>query len=588
MGSGRIPQQFIDELLARTDIVDVIDSRVTLKKGGRDYAACCPFHKEKTPSFTVSREKQFYHCFGCGAHGSAISFVMEFDGLGFVEAVEDLARQAGIEVPREGGGQETAPRENLDNLYKLLEKATAFYARQLRDKELAKDAVAYLKGRGLSGEIAAVYKLGYAPAGWDHLVNELGQSEQDKKDLLRLGLTASKGPGSAYDRFRQRIIYPIRDSRGRVIGFGGRAIGDDKPKYLNSPESPVFHKGTELYGLYEARKADRKVDYMLVVEGYMDAIGLAQAGITNVVATLGTATTPEHIKKLFRYTPDLVFCFDGDQAGRKAAWKALENLLPELSEGRMARFMFLPEGEDPDSMVRRIGSHDFYAHIEKSIPFSTFFFDVMLKKADISSIDGRARLIELARPMLSKIPNGVFRHMLLSRLGELAQVDVGKLGMKPPPEPEFVQESQAAKPRLSSNTRLKPSLVRKALQMLLINPSLAQLDLPINELKNLNIPGFVLLLEVIEKIRVKPHISTGILLENWRGTDEGNYLARILQLEAPPESGQEQEFLAIFQRLQSESRNQELDALIQGSNFQDDEQKRLLKEKLDNYLINNK
>ena len=317
--SGLIPQAFIDELLTRTDIVDVIDARVPLKKAGREYKACCPFHNEKTPSFTVSQVKQFYHCFGCGAHGSAISFLMDYEHMEFVEVVEDLAHMAGLEVPREAGTAPPAAHgERRDDHFSLLERADRFYRTQLREHPQAERAVDYLKKRGLSGEIAARFGLGYAPPGWDALLTHLGSDAHAHKLALELGLLVQRDDGRVYDRFRDRIMFPIRDRRGRCVGFGGRVLGDEKPKYMNSPESPVFHKGQELYGLFEARKANQKLARLLVVEGYMDVVALAQFGLSNAVATLGTATTPEHLERLYRVVHEVVFCFDGDRAGREA------------------------------------------------------------------------------------------------------------------------------------------------------------------------------------------------------------------------------------------------------------------------------
>ena len=343
--AGLIPQSFIDDLLNRSDIVDVVSSRIQLKKAGKNYSACCPFHKEKTPSFSVSPDKQFYYCFGCGAGGNALGFVMDHDQLDFPEAVEELAKRAGMDVPREESGRPRAPRQAVDSpLYTLLEAAAEHYRQALRNHPQRRYAVDYLKGRGLSGEIARDFGLGFAPPGWDNLFKQLGTDALQQKAMIDAGLLIENADsGKRYDRFRDRIMFPIRDSRGRVIAFGGRVLGDDKPKYLNSPETPVFHKGQELYGLFEARKFNRDLDEIMVVEGYMDVIALAQQGLRNAVATLGTATSEEHLKRLFRLVPSVLFCFDGDAAGRNAAWRALESTLPSLQDGRRARFLFLPD-----------------------------------------------------------------------------------------------------------------------------------------------------------------------------------------------------------------------------------------------------
>ena len=382
--AGLIPQSFIDDLINRLDIVDVVSSRVQLKKTGKNYSACCPFHKEKTPSFTVSPDKQFYYCFGCGAGGNALGFVMDHDNLDFPQAVEELARAAGMEVPREQGRRDNKPRQPTDSpLYPLLDAASEFYRQALRSHPTRKAAVDYLKGRGLSGEIARDFCLGFAPPGWDNLLKHLGADALQQKVMIDAGLLIENAEsGKRYDRFRDRVMFPIRDSRGRIIAFGGRVLGDDKPKYLNSPETPVFHKGQELYGLYEARKHNRNLDEIIVVEGYMDVIALAQQGLRNAVATLGTATSEEHLKRLFRVVPSVLFCFDGDQAGRKAAWRALESALPNLQDGRRARFLFLPEGEDPDSLVRAEGTDAFMARINQHAqPLADYFFEQLAQQA---------------------------------------------------------------------------------------------------------------------------------------------------------------------------------------------------------------
>ena len=418
--AGRIPQQFIDDLMQRVDIVEVIDSRVPLKKAGREYTACCPFHNEKTPSFTVSPNKQFFHCFGCGAHGTALGFLMDYEHLEFVEAVEELARGVGLEVPREAGHADDDQRSQNALLYDLHMEAAHHFQKMLRDHPRAQSAIDYLKNRGLSGEIARDFGLGYAPPGWDNLLTALGRDSERRRALATGGLAIQKDNGDLYDRFRHRIMFPIHDRRGRIIGFGGRVLGDDTPKYLNSPETPIFHKGRELYGLFEARKQVRQLDRLLVVEGYMDVVALAQFGVRNAVATLGTATTGEHLEQLFRVVPEVVFCFDGDRAGLAAAWRALENALPVLREGREARFLFLPEGDDPDSFIRREGADTFGERAANAIPFSDFLFEHLAGSVDMESIDGRARLVEQAKPLLTRLQPGVFRRMMVHQLERLA------------------------------------------------------------------------------------------------------------------------------------------------------------------------
>lgn len=398
--AGLIPQGFIDDLLNRTDIVEVVGSRVQLKKAGKNYTARCPFHNEKTPSFSVSPDKQFYYCFGCGAGGNALGFIMDHDHLDFPQAVEELAKRAGLDVPREeGAGRSNRPRQPSDSpLYALLTAASDYYRHALKQHPTRKAAVEYLKGRGLTGEIARDFALGFAPPGWDNLLKHMGGDSLQQKHMIDAGLLIENADtGKRYDRFRDRVMFPIRDSRGRIIAFGGRVLGDDKPKYLNSPETPVFHKGQELYGLFEARKHNRNLDEIMVVEGYMDVIALAQQGLRNAVATLGTATSEEHVRRLFRLVPSILFCFDGDQAGRKAAWRALEATLPSLEDGRRARFLFLPEGEDPDSLVRKEGTDAFRARItQHAQPLADYFFQQLTLEADPASLEGKAHLATLA------------------------------------------------------------------------------------------------------------------------------------------------------------------------------------------------
>jgi DNA primase len=525
--AGRIPQTFIDDLMSRVDIVEVIDARVPLKKAGREYVACCPFHNEKTPSFTVSPTKQFYHCFGCGAHGTALGFLIEFEHMDFVEAVEALAAQVGVEVPREAGAGRSSG-DQFPDLYAITADADQFFRRQLRQHPQAQRAVEYLKGRGVSGEIAQRYGIGYAPPGWDSLLRALGQTAERQALLVSAGLLIRKDDDKQYDRFRDRVMFPIRDRRGRTIAFGGRVIGDDTPKYLNSPETPIFHKGRELYGLWEARQALRDIPRLLVVEGYMDVVALAQFGIDNAVATLGTATTAEHLERLFRVTSEVVFCFDGDRAGREAGWRALQQALPVLREGRQIRFMFLPEGEDPDSLIRGQGTDAFAERIAGAVPFSNFFFETMSKMADTSSIDGRAKLVELARPFLKQLPEGVFRQMMFARLGELARVPSTGLDSAAAPKPQGRGVQQRA-----SRGKQPPSPVRTAITRLLHEPALAELAGDPQRFSELELPGLDLLVEMIELLQSRPHLRGGALLEHWRGTEHASHLHRLASWQSP-------------------------------------------------------
>jgi DNA primase len=423
-----IPPDFIDDLLSRTDVVDVISSRVTLKKTGQNYSGLCPFHTEKSPSFSVNQEKQFYYCFGCQASGSALKFLMEFERLDFVAAVEMLASKAGLEVPSSSPPGTTERLKKRKSIYEILEQSSVLYQGFLRQHESRDIAVSYLKQRGLTGEIARDFQLGYAPAGWDNLMGALAKTNHERDLLIESGMLIDNSEeGKTYDRFRDRVMFPIRDTRGRVIAFGGRIIGDGKPKYLNSPETPVFHKGRELYGLYESRRRNRKLEQLIVVEGYMDVVALAQQGISYAVATLGTATSSDHLDRLFRTVSKLVFSFDGDKAGRAAAWKALQESLAFMRDGRSARFLFLPEGEDPDTLVRKEGKDKFEWRINQAPHLTDFLFDHLQEGLDMSSMEGKATLSQLSMPLIQKIPEGVFKQLVVGKLSELTGLSSEKL-----------------------------------------------------------------------------------------------------------------------------------------------------------------
>ncbi|MFA6698932.1 MAG: DNA primase [Thiomicrospira sp.] len=427
---GAIPREFIDTLLARADIVEVVNQRVPLKKAGVTYKACCPFHQEKTPSFNVNPHKQFYHCFGCGAHGDALKFVMDYDGLSFVEAVESLAASLGLEVPREKQTPKQREQANKSrDLYDVMLLVAKFYRQQLRDHPQAEAAKDYLRARGLTSAIAQAYFIGFAPPGWDSLVAGLKPDAAFKAQLIELGLLVQKDDGQTYDRFRHRILFPIRDGRGRVVGFGGRVLSaDEQPKYLNSPETPIFHKSYALYGLYELRQSRQKFDNILVVEGYMDVVALAQFDVRNVVATLGTATTQEHLQMLFRQTHEIVFCFDGDNAGLKAAWKALELALPMMEQTRSVKFLFLPDGEDPDSMVRKEGAQAFRRRVSEGQTLSQFWLLGLQNKLSvpIAYQEGRAQLVALAQPYIQQA-HGLYQYLLVEALAELVGLPAWRL-----------------------------------------------------------------------------------------------------------------------------------------------------------------
>jgi DNA primase len=561
--AGLIPQTFIDDLLDRVDIVDVVNSRVQLKKAGKNYKACCPFHEEKSPSFTVAQDKQFFYCFGCGAGGNALGFVMEFDRVDFLPAVEMLAKNAGLEIPREAA-PDRAVSKKKDNLYSILTESDHFFRQQLRSHQGAATAVDYLKGRGLSGQIAAAFGVGYAPPGWDNLLNAAG-TEPDKIKLLEESgmLIVKPEEKKQYDRFRHRIMFPIRDQRGRTIGFGGRVLDDSTPKYLNSPETPVFHKGRELYGLYEARQALKEIPCLIMVEGYMDVIALAQYRIHNAVATLGTALTENHLQKLFRYTSELVFCFDGDSAGVRAAGRSLEIALPEMRDGVSAKFLFLPDGEDPDSMVRKLGSDEFQKQVEGATPLSEFLFDQLSEGIDTSTADGKARLSKVCAPQINRIPQGVFRQLMLEELSRRTGISADNLrdyvaSHKPPEQRTAAQPSNAPAqgsqgqqdpgnydepmetrgdldyepfPELVAERRSKMRLAPiKFLTALLLNhPDLAQHVEDISLLDSSTDADMALFLRVLKVVRDNPHYKPSHIFAYWLGTHGNQDETKVLQ-----------------------------------------------------------
>ncbi|MET0504152.1 MAG: DNA primase [Luteibacter sp.] len=546
---GRIPDSFIDELLTRVDIVDVIERRVPLKKAGREWTACCPFHNERSPSFYVSPQKQFFHCFGCGAHGSAIKFLMDYDRLEFPDAIEELAQSAGLKVPYEGG-RDDKPREDRSDLYTLLDETASFYQRELGNSP---EAMAYVDRRGLDDEIVKRFRIGWAPAGFDGVLKALGTSDRRRQLLNEAGMVASNERGNRYDRFRERVMFPILDRRGRVIAFGGRVLSSEQsPKYLNSPETPLFHKGKELFALWQVKQAHQTLTRIMVVEGYMDVIALHQAGLPIAVATLGTATTPDHAEVLFRAAPDVYFCFDGDRAGRAAAWRALESVLPRMRDGRQAHFLFLPDGEDPDTLVRKEGKDGFEKRMKESMPMSEYFFEELARDVDVTRLDGRARLAERARPLIAKLPDGAFRDLMGQEL-ERRTGARAVLEAEPPPQ----------RPDNNRPTNVQRSLVRSAITLLLAQPDLAAEVEPPYPFLRLDRPGVHLLSELLDVARGRPGSRPAVLVEYFMERPEYASLQKLMAAEVIGEPDMQRvEFLDALTQMERQATSQRRDFLI--------------------------
>jgi DNA primase len=558
--AGLIPREFINDLLLRVDIVDLIDSHVPLKKTGSNYMARCPFHNEKSASFSVNRNKQFYHCFGCGVSGNAVSFLMDFSHLNFVEAIEDLASFVGVEVPREAGThQNSAPQDNLKEFYQLLDDVAKFYATQLRTTNpQAQPAIDYLKARGVSGQIAKSFQLGYAPEQWDALLKHF-----PSKSLLEVGLLVKNDNGKQYDRFRGRVMFPIRDKRGRVIGFGGRVLDNSQPKYLNSPESAVFSKGQHVYGLYELLQKNAKPQRILVVEGYMDVIALAQFGIDYAVATLGTATSKTHIDLLFRLSTELVFCFDGDKAGQQAAWRATEAALPSLRDGRQVRIMLLPEGHDPDSLVRVEGVDNFAQRVSSAQALSDYFFAHFTAALDLSTMEGRAKLVAQAKSHIEQLPGGVFKQMMETELKQLSQVPELVFSENP-----TTLQHNLIKPKSKLKKHLSPA--RVAIALLLQNPHLATSVMEKTpEWDELEFPGLDVLKNLLHHILNYPSLSTGALIEMYRGLALEKTIQTLASWEFLfPESGINAEFLGAIDNLIAQAKQAKITQLLEKGNSQ--------------------
>jgi DNA primase len=572
--AGRIPQSFVDDLISRADIVELIGTRVPLKKAGREYRACCPFHDEKTPSFWVSPDKQFFHCFGCGAHGTALGFLMQYDQLSFPEAVEELAGRMGLEVPREGG---VAPKNTQqEELFELLGRVAGYYEEMLAASERARN---YARGRGLDSEIAARFRIGYAPDAWNEVLRRFGATPESRERLLQTGLiiareTPRAGSEAWYDRFRDRLMFPIRDQRGRVIGFGGRVLDKGEPKYLNSPETELFHKGRELYGLHEARLSRTKLERLLIVEGYMDVVRLHQAGVQYAVATLGTATTPEHLRRAFKLVNELVFCFDGDRAGRAAAWRALQNALPEAREGREMRFLFLPEGEDPDSLVGKEGREAFEKRLRGALPLSEYLLAHLGEQADLGSADGKAKLVALAWPLISTVPTGVYQELLQERLGSLVGMAAARLRelrgaaeRAPTATPAALRPARAgAEPRREVPRVGRGGMVTQAIQIVLHFPAAAAaLDAEVlRAFEHVELPGAGTLRELLDFLRAHPKAGYNVILERWRDRPESRRLAELASGECliGDDAAATRELSEILGRLSEQRSRQRLDELI--------------------------
>lgn len=553
---GRIPQPFIQDLLARTDIVETISPRIVLKKQGSNYSARCPFHEEKTPSFSVSQTKQFYYCFGCGAHGNAIDFLMHYDRLDFVSAIEMLASQVGLEVQREGGDTQANTHSEL---YPLLGKVAEYYQQQLPPSKIAID---YLKSRGLTGQCAKQFHIGFAPAGWNNLSRHFHASSKITQQLINAGMMIAKETSHPYDRFRQRIMFPIRDIRGRIIGFGGRALGDEQPKYLNSPETPIFHKSQELYGLYEARQKNSKLSRLIVVEGYMDVISLAQYGIHYACATLGTAINPKHIQKLLRYTSDLIFCFDGDAAGKAAAWKALTLALPLLREGIQMRFLFLRENEDPDSLIRKIGARAFETEIDKALPLPDVFFNHLRNQYPQNTTANKAAFAKEAYEYLNTMPQGLYQQLLLKQLSQTISLSPSDLDTLIQHAPKARQPSAQILESATTKTKLNPAEIACAL--LLRSPSLVSEVKDVTILSTIKIRGINILITLFQRLKQSPQLTIGQLIAQAQTEAEQMAIAKLAAYPLPiPEEGFKLEFLGALDQLCARQTDQQINQLIE-------------------------
>ncbi|KTC89293.1 DNA primase [Legionella cincinnatiensis] len=549
--SGLIPQPFIDDLLQRTDLVELIDSYVPLKKRGNSHVACCPFHNEKSPSFNVVAKKQFYHCFGCGASGNAISFVMNYFNQGFVDAIETLATRIGLTIPRE---KQTEKENTSRDLYKLLAAVSLYYRKKLKHE--GQSAINYLRDRGLSGEIAKLYQLGFAPEGWHHLEKAFPRNQ---RELIATGMLIKNEDGKIYDRYRNRIMFPIHDRHGRIIGFGGRVLdSEQKPKYLNSPETVIFQKSRELYGLHQVLSQQKSIDYIIIVEGYMDVIALAQHEITNVVATLGTATSTYHIQLLTKHTKSLIFCFDGDNAGKQAAWRGLESSLPHLNLGLDVSFMFLPDGHDPDSLVREEGKENFLNRIKQATPLNRLFFDSLVKDLNLLRPAGKTQLINLAKPFLQKMSEGSYKQILIEDLARLTHIEPHRLN-------QLITDQSKNTPQEPMMTITRTPM-RVAVALLLQHPEIYAQSMSQMNLELLDAQEHEILLQLLSQLALNPKANTATLIEAWRNHSYFDFINKLAAWDHQvPELELVKEFIDIMFFLQKQNRELSIRQLINKS-----------------------
>lgn len=549
--SGLIPQPFIDDLLHRTDLVELIDSYVPLKKRGTSHIACCPFHNEKSPSFNVVAKKQFYHCFGCGVSGNAISFIMAYLNQGFTEAVDTLATRLGLTVPREGQAEK---HNSSHDLYKLLADVSLHYQKQLKND--GKVAIDYLRSRGLSGDIAKQYQIGFAADGWHNLEKIFPRNQ---KELIATGMLIKNDDGKIYDRYRNRVMFPIHDRHGRIIGFGGRVLdADQKPKYLNSPETVIFQKSRELYGLHQILSQQKSADNIIIVEGYMDVIALAQHGISNAVATLGTATSTYHIQLLAKHTKHLIFCFDGDAAGKQAAWRGLESSLPHLNSGLDAGFIFLPDGHDPDSLVREEGKEAFLRRLEQATPLHRFFFDSLAKDINLQNPAGKTQLINAAKPFLQKMAEGSYKQMLIDDLARLTHIENHRLNA-------LITDTTEVKPQ-EQLANIARSPIRIAIALLIQNPEIYALSAQHINPDLLDKNEHQILVKLLMQLEANPKTNTASLIEAWRNSSSFESINKLAAWDHQvPEQELIKEFIDIVLFLQKQNRDEIIRQLINKS-----------------------